>query len=156
MGGGILFLDQISKFYVQKFLKLHESVAVIHDLFSLTHIRNPGAAFGLFANQSLAFRSIFFFSVSSIALVLLLLFFLQAQGEDQFRLNGLSLIFGGAVGNMVDRVRFGEVVDFLDFYVGTFHWPAFNVADSAITIGAALLVLNAMKKPVSSSKAQSL
>ncbi len=155
-GGGILFLDQMSKFYVQKFLTLHESLPMIPSFFSLTYIRNPGAAFGLFANQSLAFRSIFFFSVSSVALVLLLLFFLQASGEDTFSLVGLSLLFGGAVGNLIDRVRFGEVVDFLDFYVGEFHWPAFNVADSAITVGASFLILSAMKKTLSGSRPQSL
>lgn len=142
IGGGIIILDQFTKHHIQKALRLNESIVVIDDFFSLTYIRNPGAAFGFFANQTAQFRSVFFLSVSAVALTLLIFFFLQAPKEDLSALIAISLLFGGAVGNLLDRLRMGEVVDFLDFYIGQFHWPAFNVADSAITIGISLLMFN--------------
>jgi signal peptidase II len=142
IGGGIILLDQLTKHYIQKALRLNESIAVIDDFFSLTYIRNPGAAFGFFANHTAQFRSVFFLSVSAVALTLLIFFFLQAPKDDLCALIAISLLFGGAVGNLLDRLRMGEVVDFLDFYIGQFHWPAFNVADSAITVGISLLMFN--------------
>ena len=142
IGGGIIILDQVTKFYVQKALRLHESVVVVDGFFSLTYIRNPGAAFGFFATQTSEFRSVFFLTVSAVALTLLVFFFLQAPKDDVCALIAISLLFGGAIGNLLDRLRLGEVVDFLDFYVDQFHWPAFNVADSAITIGISLLMFN--------------
>lgn len=142
IGGGIILLDQVTKHYIQQFLRLHESVTVIEGFFSLTYIRNPGAAFGFLAGQSAGFRSVFFFTVSAVALVLLIFFLLQTPKEDTYGLVALSLLFGGAVGNLIDRLRYGEVVDFLDFYVDRFHWPAFNVADSAITVGISLLMFS--------------
>ncbi|MDC4203085.1 MAG: signal peptidase II [Candidatus Manganitrophus sp.] len=142
IGGGTIILDQITKLLIQNAFRLHESVVVIQDFFSLTYIRNPGAAFGLFADQSAGFRSVFFLVVSIVALSILLYFLAQTPKEDKSSLVAISLLFGGAVGNLIDRVRMGEVVDFLDFYVGQFHWPAFNVADSAITIGISLLMFN--------------
>ncbi len=153
IGGGTIILDQITKLLIQKAFRLHESVVVIQDFFSLTYIRNPGAAFGLFADQSAGFRSIFFLVVSIVALSILLYFLAQTPQEDRSSLVAISLLFGGAIGNLIDRVRLGEVVDFLDFYVGQFHWPAFNVADSAITIGISLLMLNLfwLKKEVSTT-----
>lgn len=142
IGGGTIILDQITKLLIQNAFRLHESVVVIQDFFSLTYIRNPGAAFGLFADQSAGFRSIFFLVVSMVALSILLYFLAQTPKEDKSSLIAISLLFGGAIGNLIDRVRMGEVVDFLDFYIGRFHWPAFNVADSAITIGISLLMFN--------------
>jgi signal peptidase II len=142
IGGGTIILDQITKLLVQKVFRLNESVVVIQDFFSLTYIRNPGAAFGLFADQSSGFRSIFFLVVSIVALSILLYFLAQTPKEDKSSLVAISLLFGGAIGNLIDRVRMGEVIDFLDFYIGRFHWPAFNVADSAITIGISLLMFN--------------
>ncbi len=142
IGGGTIILDQITKLLIQKAFRLNESVIVIQDFFSLTYIRNPGAAFGLFADQSAGFRSIFFLVISILALSILFFFFVQTSKEDTSSVIALSLLFGGAIGNLIDRIRLGEVVDFLDFYFGRFHWPAFNVADSAITIGISLLMFN--------------
>lgn len=142
IGGGTIILDQITKLLIQKAIRLNESVIVIQDFFSLTYIRNPGAAFGFFAEQSAGFRSIFFLIISVVALSILFYFFTQTSKEDTSSLVAISLLFGGAIGNLIDRMRLGEVVDFLDFYIGRFHWPAFNVADSAITIGISLLMLN--------------
>jgi len=139
VGGSILFLDQLSKYYIQKHFHLHESMVILGDFFSLTYIRNPGAAFGLFADQGPMFRTFFFLGVSMAALLFLALLFFQAH--DNLVRMALSLVFGGAIGNLIDRIRFGEVIDFLDFYLGRFRWPAFNVADSAITVGVLLLVV---------------
>jgi signal peptidase II len=138
---GIVVLDQVTKIYIDHAFALHESLPVIPDLFSLTYIRNPGAAFGLFAQQSGLFRSLFFSAVSLVAFIFLLIMVYQAPDADHWQISALSLLFGGAVGNLIDRVRLGEVIDFLDFYMGNNHWPAFNVADSAITIGVSILVL---------------
>jgi signal peptidase II len=143
IGLGVLALDQASKFYVHAHIPLYHSVIVIPDFFSLTHVRNPGAAFGILSTQPETFRQIFFLIVSVLALGMLLVFFIQTPPSDQMGLVALSLLLGGAIGNMIDRVRLGEVIDFLDFYLGGYHWYTFNVADSAITVGVSLLMLNA-------------
>ncbi|MFQ5579984.1 MAG: signal peptidase II [Nitrospiria bacterium] len=142
IGGGVILFDQISKLYIDRAFRLHESITVIDGFFSLTYIRNPGAAFGLFAEHNEGFRSVFFAAVSVIALFLLAYFFWEMPKEETLGLVAISLLYGGAIGNMIDRFRLGEVIDFLDFYVGKFHWPAFNVADSAITVGISLLLFH--------------
>jgi len=141
IGCGTAFLDQITKRMIQTEFMLHESVPVIDGFFSLTYILNPGAAFGIFSDQGATFRTIFFMAVSVIALTLLAFFFRQTPSDDTYALVAISLLFGGAIGNMIDRIRLGEVVDFLDFYIGKYHWPAFNVADSAITVGVSLMMI---------------
>jgi len=141
VGGSVLVLDQISKAYIHHAFSLHESLPIIPDLFSITYVRNKGAAFGLFAGQNSLFRALFFSSVSLLAFFFLGLMIYQAPNNDKWQTISLSLLLGGAMGNIVDRVRMGEVIDFLDFYIGAYHWPAFNVADSAITIGVTLLMI---------------
>lgn len=140
----IVLLDQMTKAWIQKTMLLHQSVPVIPDLFNLTYIRNPGAAFGLFASGGGSLRTAFFIAVSVIALVVLSLLYTKAPRETWLLRFSLSLVMGGAIGNLIDRIRLGEVVDFLDFYLGSYHWPAFNVADSCITIGIGLLILHTM------------
>jgi len=142
VGGSVLVLDQVSKLYIDHAFSLHESLPIIHDLFSITYVRNPGAAFGLFAGQSSFFRTAFFSGVSLVALSFLALMVYQVPKDDRWQTASLALLLGGAMGNIIDRVRMGEVIDFLDFYIGTYHWPAFNVADSAITVGVTLLMLH--------------
>ncbi len=142
ISGSIVLLDQITKVWVQKRFELHESLVLIEGYLSLTYILNPGAAFGFLADQGATFRMVFFLSVSVIALLLLGSFFRDTPSEDSVGLIALSLLFGGAIGNLIDRIRQGEVIDFIDFYIGRSHWPAFNVADSAITIGISLLMVH--------------
>lgn len=125
---------------------LHESLSVIPGFFDLTYVRNPGAAFGFLAQASPALRSFFFSAVAVIAVFLILYFIIRHKEGTLLQTTALSLISGGALGNLLDRVRFGEVVDFLDFYVGSYHWPAFNVADSAISVGACLLLYEIFRK----------
>lgn len=142
VGGSVLILDQITKVYIDTVFHLYESVIIIPDFFSITYVRNPGAAFGLFAGQSSFFRTVFFSCVSLVALSFLGMMVYQVPQDDRWQMISLSLLLGGAMGNIVDRVRMGEVIDFLDFYIGTYHWPVFNVADSAITVGVTLLMLH--------------
>lgn len=139
--GLIVILDQITKFYVDASMRLHESIPVIDGFFSITHVRNPGAAFGFLADASPLFRAIFFVAVTILAILLVLHYIWKSRAEEPLLTFALSLILSGAVGNLIDRVRLGEVIDFLDVYVGPHHWPAFNVADSAISVGAVILLI---------------
>lgn len=123
-------------------MPLFESIPVIPGLFSITHIQNPGGAFGLLADHPLWIRKGVFLVLSTVAVAAVLYFHHQTPRTHPWLASGLALIFGGAVGNLIDRFRFGKVVDFLDFYIGTAHWPAFNVADSAITVGVGIFLLH--------------
>jgi len=135
VAGAVLILDQATKALVLNHLPLGGSIPVIPGFFDLTHVHNPGGAFGFLSGMSAEFRGLLFVAVSLLAVGLILYFYWQTPVRQRFLAVGLSLIFGGAVGNLVDRIRFGIVVDFLDLYAGELHWPAFNVADSAITVG---------------------
>ena len=151
----VLFLDQLTKHLVVRRFRLHESVPVIPGLFDLTYVRNPGAAFGFLAGAHGMWRSIFFVTVSIIALAVIVA--LVRQTRDRLPLMAFALIAGGAVGNLIDRLRFGDVVDFIDWYYRTFHWPTFNIADSAISIGVGLLAIDMLffqkvrQEPISKS-----
>jgi signal peptidase II len=118
---------------------LHESVPVIPGFFNLTYVRNKGAAFGILSGMQGAWRTVFFVIVSLVALSVLAV--LVKKTAERLALVAYALISGGAVGNLIDRVRFGEVVDFVEWFYRSFHWPAFNVADSAITVGVGLLMI---------------
>ncbi len=136
----VLILDQATKFYVDSHFRVHESVTVLPDFFHLTYVRNKGAAFGIFADS--AVRIPFFITVSLVA-ALGILWYMRRLRDEQRLLNfSLALIFAGAVGNLIDRVRLGEVIDFIDVHWYRYHWPAFNVADSAITVGVCLLLVD--------------
>jgi signal peptidase II len=135
VAGSVLIPDQVTKALILEHLPLGGSIPVIRGFFDLTHVHNPGGAFGFLSGMSAEVRSLLFIAVSLVAAGLILYFYWQTPLRQQSLSVGLCLIFGGAVGNLVDRVRFGIVVDFLDVYVGNLHWPAFNVADSAITVG---------------------
>ena len=139
----ILVCDQITKTMVLGRFSLGESVPVISDFFNLTYVRNTGAAFGLLAHANPTFRVPFFIIVPLIALVSIGYVFKKIADKD-FKLSlALSLVIGGAVGNLIDRLYLGYVVDFLDFHwKWTYHFPAFNIADTAICIGVGILMLD--------------
>ena len=139
---GIVVLDQITKTHIMRTMRLHESIPIIPSFFSLTYIRNPGAAFGILASSSNGFRLLFFGLTSLFALGLLGTIFFRLRQDDWIGQLSIAGILGGAIGNLLDRVRFGEVIDFLDFYVETYHWPAFNVADAAISVGVCFLIVH--------------
>jgi len=146
VAGGVVLLDQISKAVVQNTLPLHQSVVVIPGFFDITHVHNPGGAFGLLAGASSTVRTILFLIVSLLAVGLILWFFFKTPSTHRWLAVGFALILGGAAGNLIDRIRFGSVIDFLDVYVGNLHWPAFNIADSAITIGIGIFVAHLLMK----------
>jgi signal peptidase II len=136
----VLLLDRLAKWAIASNIALHDSVVVIPGFFRLTHVENPGAAFGLFAESSAQWKVGALVSFSILALIVVSALLWKNGHALSTTSIGLSLILGGAMGNLWDRMVSGHVVDFLDFYVGNYHWPAFNVADSAIVIGAILLV----------------
>lgn len=135
-------LDRVTKTLVVDWLPLHESVSVVEGFFHLTHITNTGALFGLMAGLSSPLRGLIFITVPVLAITLILLFQFHARENDFLAQVGLSMILGGALGNLWDRVFLGHVIDFLDFSVAGFHWPAFNIADSCICLGVLGLILD--------------
>lgn len=139
----VIVLDQVSKLWVIDVLQYGDGIALT-SFFNLVHARNAGAAFSFLANES-GWQRFFFIGIATAASILIVYLLRKHATERWFSL-ALSLVLGGALGNLIDRVRFGYVVDFLDFYYGAWHFPAFNVADSAITVGAALLIIDGLRK----------
>ncbi|HTM39388.1 MAG TPA: signal peptidase II [Terriglobales bacterium] len=136
----VVVFDRLAKWVVDKNIALHESVAVVPGFFHLTHVENRGAAFGLFAESPSEWKIAVLVLFSLVALVVVSALLWKNSHAMTTTGVGLALILGGALGNLWDRLVSGQVVDFLDFYVGSYHWPAFNLADSAIVVGALLLV----------------
>ena len=143
----IIVFDIWTKALVLARIELHDAIPVIPNFFSIVHVRNTGAAFGLGANASSKLVPILLNGGAIAVFVFVVIYALRSSVTDKLLQTGLHLILGGAIGNLLDRFRFGYVVDFLDVYVGRHHWPAFNVADSAICIGIGLLFLDMRKKP---------
>ncbi len=138
IAGLVVFFDQLSKIFIDRQFTLYESLEVVENFFHITYVRNKGAAFGMFADST--FRVPFFIGVALLAVVGILWYLRQVEDSQRGQRIGLSLVLGGALGNLVDRVRFGEVIDFLDVHWYRHHWPAFNVADMAICVGVGLLL----------------
>ena len=138
----IVVADQISKALVRSALALHESAGVIPGFLDLTHVRNTGAAFGFLNAADFPLKSAAITLVALGALVAIALYAAQLPVEHRFSRLGVALILGGAVGNLIDRAAVGYVLDFVDVYWRDYHFWAFNVADSAITVGAAVLILD--------------
>lgn len=142
LAASIIIPDQITKAVIQAKYALWDSSPVVPGVFNLVHVLNKGAAFGFLNNPDSSWQ-IAFFVVVTIAAVGFIYHLLTTAGKnDRFFIQGLGLILGGALGNLIDRLRFGHVVDFLDFYYGDYHWPAFNVADIAITCGAFAVLIS--------------
>jgi signal peptidase II len=154
----IFLLDQATKLAVLSNVGLGERIPVVKNFFDIVHFRNPGAAFGMFSGMSAPYREPFFYIVAVFAVVLLIVIFRSFKPEERCMPFAVSLVFGGMAGNLVDRMRFGNVVDFLSFHwrnsVADFtvlghhfnfrlEWPAFNVADSAITVAMFLFIYSA-------------
>ncbi len=143
----VVLLDFITKVYIDSHMSLHESVVVIGGVLNITYVRNPGAAFSFLASTSPGFRSVFFLVVTVLAIILVLYYIARSKTGEPFMIFALSLILSGALGNFIDRVRLGEVIDFIDVHLSAYHWPAFNVADSAITVGAFIMLFALFKRP---------
>lgn len=140
----VIVLDQLTKQWVSQSLGFGEVLPVMPS-FNLVLAHNAGAAFSFLAGAG-GWQRGFFSGIAVVAAVVIIHLLRKHHGEKLFSL-ALALILGGALGNLIDRVRFGHVVDFLDFYIQAYHWPAFNVADMAITAGAGLLIWDSLKKP---------
>ncbi|MDT8318169.1 MAG: signal peptidase II [bacterium] len=138
----IVFLDQLVKIYVDRQMQLYQSIEVVENFFHITYIRNRGAAFGMLSGADESVRVPFFLGISLIAIAVIFYTIYTYHEESRLFPLSMAMILGGAIGNMIDRVRFGEVIDFLDVHWYEHHWPAFNVADSAICIGVGLLIIN--------------
>ena len=135
-----LLLDQASKLYIDRSVQLFDSIPVVANFFNITYVRNPGAAFSFLSNAS--WRLPFFIGISLVASIAILVAFHKLRNDQRLAQVSLAMIFSGAVGNLIDRARMGEVIDFLDVHWYRHHWPAFNVADSLICMGVFLLALD--------------
>jgi signal peptidase II len=136
-----LILDQWTKLSIVDHFRYGERLEVIPGIFDLTHVRNPGGAFSLFADGPFEWRMTFFVGATVLAIVLLMVFLARHEGEDWLTPSALGFVMAGAVGNLIDRLAYGEVIDFIDIHLwGGYTWPTFNVADSAIVLGVGLLL----------------
>lgn len=140
----VLVFDQLTKVYIDRSMKLYQSIPVVDGLFSITYLRNRGAAFSFLSEAS--WRLPFFIFATVIALIAIAVAMMKLRDDQRLAAVSLTLILAGAVGNLIDRIRLGEVIDFLDVYWRSHHWPAFNVADSAICLGVALLALDMFRE----------
>jgi signal peptidase II len=149
----IVVLDRLTKWAIVKTIVLEDAVSIIPGFFRLTHLENTGAAFSLFADSTSPFKTALLvtFSLAALAVVAFLLW--RSRNEFNVTTLSLSLILGGAVGNLWDRLADGMVTDFLDFYLGMHHWPPFNIADSAIVVGALLLLSRMLRNETTTAKA---
>jgi signal peptidase II len=146
VAGIIILLDQVTKLIVLDKMPLFHNIPVISGFFNLTHIHNSGGAFGFLSTQTSNIQRLLFLFVSSLAVGLIFYFYKKTPREQTWLSTGFALVFGGAIGNLIDRIRLGKVVDFLDFYIGDLHWPAFNVADSAVSIGMLIFLFHIIFK----------
>ena len=137
----IIVGDQLTKMWIVDSFALYESKVIVPGFFNLTYITNRGAAFGFLSGDFGQWRHLFFVIVAIVALVFLAVIFKQFKDESKLFSVSICLIAGGAVGNLIDRIRLGAVIDFLDVYIKGYHWPAFNVADSAIFVGVTLFMV---------------
>lgn len=142
----LLGLDQLTKWLVARQIPLYGNRKVIPGFFSLTHIRNKGAIFGFFSHSGSGAVFLALIGASLVALALVVYYFVKTPAAERGTKLALALILAGALGNQIDRLGRGYVIDFLDLYVRNQHWPFFNVADSCITIGAALLLITLLKR----------
>jgi signal peptidase II len=140
----VLVLDQVSKAIVERTMAVNESIPLL-PFFSLTYVRNTGAAFGILRELDAALRLPLFVLVTLLAVAALISYLRQLRSSDSIVAAALGGVLGGAAGNLICRVRYGEVVDFAHLHYGTFDWPMFNVADSAITVGVAIVLLHSLR-----------
>jgi signal peptidase II len=152
----LVAFDQLTKIYIQSKFFLGESIAVIEGFFNLTYVQNPGAAFGFLARSPEMFRENFFLLIPPIAMAIILYFLRSVKVTDRIQIVALSLVFGGALGNYIDRLRVRYVIDFLDFHLNhKYSYPAFNIADSAIVCGIVILFLLSFRKEPTKESGQS-
>jgi signal peptidase II len=149
-----LIAYQWTKHVIHKNFHWGESRPIVKNVFALTYVRNTGAAFGFLNRAPAAFREPFFIVVPLIAMAVILVIFIRLKDNQNLMAGSLSLVLAGAIGNLIDRLRFGFVIDFLDFHwADKYHWPAFNIADSCIVVGVAVLFILSWKQPLEKASA---
>lgn len=146
--GATLFVDRWTKSLIHARFDLNESVSVIDGFFNITYVRNTGVAFGIFSSITSPAKSILLSVFTAIAAVVVIVYSVRSPLCNRLLQVALGFILGGALGNLYDRLAYGYVIDFFEFYAGNYHWPAFNVADSAITAGVVLLALEIIRNEV--------
>jgi signal peptidase II len=140
-----LILDRWTKALILNRFALNESISLIDGLFNITYVRNTGVAFGIFASISSPAKSVLLSLFTAFAALFVIVYSFRNPATNRLLQTALALILGGALGNLYDRLAYGYVIDFLEFYIGRYHWPAFNIADSAITVGVLLLALEIIR-----------
>ena len=140
-----LILDRWTKVLIQNRFALNESVPIIDGFFDITYVKNTGVAFGIFSSISSPAKSVLLSLFTACAVVVVVTYSVRSPARKRLLQVALALIVGGALGNLYDRLAYGYVVDFLEFYVGNYHWPSFNIADSAISTGVALLAIEIIR-----------
>jgi signal peptidase II len=152
IAAAVIIVDQLTKLWIMTTFTLYGQKIIIPGFFNLVYVTNTGAAFGFLAGDKTWLRQVFFIGVALVALVVIVIAHRHLRKQSGFFVFALGLIGGGAIGNLIDRLRFGSVVDFLDFYLGSYHWPAFNAADSAITVGVGLFLLGTLLQHLKEKK----
>jgi len=142
----IIAFDQLTKRWIDQLLQIGEQRTLIQGFLYLEHVRNPGAAWGFLAKGDIPWRGAFFVSVTILAIGMIVYMINKLARTDKFQISALALILGGAVGNLLDRFFYNEVIDFMLVYLGSFPWPNFNVADSAISVGVVVMILLSLKR----------
>ncbi len=143
--GGLILLDQLTKYLLVQAIPLHTGIPVIPGLFNIIHVRNTGGAFSIFAAAGAPWRQWVFIGLTLVVVAVIVYAYGKVPKRDRWTRAAYICITGGALGNLIDRVRMGEVIDFLDVYVGSWHWPAFNVADTALSVGAVMLLVSLIR-----------
>ncbi|WP_232735739.1 signal peptidase II [Alteribacter populi] len=146
----IILLDQVTKWLVVQRMEIGQSIPIIENIFHLTSHRNAGAAFGILQGQ------MWLFFIATLIVLVVVAYYIQTQGKNHPWFGVcLGLVLGGAIGNFIDRLLFGEVVDFLDVYIGTYNFPIFNVADSALVVGVIMLIIYVFKEDAQKANSNS-
>src|SRR5215471_5303023 len=146
----VLIVDRWTKLLIQKRFELNESVSVIDGLFNITYVRNTGVAFGIFSSINSPAKSILLSLFTAIAAVLVVVYSIRSPVRNRLLQVALGFILGGALGNLYDRISYGYVVDFIEVYFRGYHWPSFNVADTAISTGVVLLAFEIIRNETQS------
>ncbi len=143
--GVLVALDQLTKYLLASAIPLNTGIVVIPSFFNLVHVHNTGGAFSVFAGSDSQWRRYIFIGLAAVVVAAIAYAYGKTAKKDNWTRIAYICISGGAIGNLIDRIRLGEVIDFLDFYVGSWHWPAFNVADTAISTGAVMLLISLLR-----------
>jgi signal peptidase II len=138
----IILVDHVAKFLIKSHVALYEQIVVIKGFFHITQVRNTGAVWGILSDHPNPTISLIITGLSIIALIVVFIFFLKLESHCVFELTSLSFIIGGAFGNLIDRVARGYVIDFIDMFIKSHHWPTYNIADSFITVGVIILIIS--------------